>query len=237
MPISYAQLHWDFFQSVQERNADQGATGSIPTDWARRLDLNYPEISNLPDQLLDRRQVRTICLDGTRHVLVGYTCAMAWGGQGTYNRRHAKSPWDHRGRLVEHLKRLRSGTLGRSDSYNQFCGDGRIHGLGLSFFTKLLYFFSPNSSSIMDQWTAKSLNLLTGRCVVKMDGDSPSNRNTGDDYTAFCSEIDLIAAEMRCDGDKVEERLFSRGKEKGQPRGKWREYVRSNWRQKNFRNI
>jgi hypothetical protein len=237
MMSSYTQTHWNRFLSIQEgeNNADQGVTGSIPATWAKRLDLNYPEISDLPDQLLDRRQVRTICIDGDRHVLFGYACAMAWGGQGTYNRKHSKGPWDDRERLIDHLTRLRSGTLGRSDSYNLFRNEGRVYGLGPSFFTKLLYFFSPNPSSyIMDQWTAKSVNLLTGRCVVKMDGDIPSNRNTGDDYTAFCSEIDLMAAEMKFDGDKVEELLFSKGKEKGRPRGEWRNYVRDKWSQKKF---
>jgi hypothetical protein len=239
MPSSYAQAHWKRFLTIheeQETNTDQGATGNVPAIWAQRLDLSYPEILNLPDQILNRRQVRESCIDGNRHVLFGYACAMAWGGQGTYNRKHAKGPWDDRERLSDHLTRIRSDTLGRSDSYNLFRGDGRIYGLGPSFFTKLLYFFSPNPTCyIMDQWTAKSVNLLTGRCVVKMDGDIPSDRNSGDDYTVFCSEIDLMAAEMQCDGAKAEERLFSRGIEKGQRgRGRWREYVRSNWSQKKF---
>jgi hypothetical protein len=78
----------------------------------------------------------------------------------------------------------------------------------------------------MDQWTAKSVNLLSGRKMVLMASDSPANSNTGDNYDAFCEEIDSIAKLINCSGQEAEERLFSQG---GRPRWAWREYVLKNW--------
>lgn len=134
--------------------------------------------------------------------------------------------WQHRLRLECDLTRLREGAT-RSAAYNLICGEGAIKGHGPSFFTKLLYFFSPCPTSyIMDQWTAKSINLLTGRLVVRMDGDFPSGDNTGANYQNFCEEVDAVAALIGCSGQEAEERLFSRG---GRPRWRWREYVVRNW--------
>jgi hypothetical protein len=58
----------------------------------------------------------------------------------------------------------------------------------------------------VDQLTAKSVNLLTGP-VVQMAGNAISTENTGENYQAFCEEIDAVV----CEGQEIEERLFSQG--------------------------
>jgi hypothetical protein len=221
----YIEPHWNFFSSVSPQA--QGSTGSVPAEWANRFELDVPAIAELPRKKVDRREVRSICIDPATHVLFGYACAMAWGGQGGgVSQPSVRYAWQHRTRLECHLTRLRQGAT-RSEAYNLFCAEGAIKGLGPSFFTKLLYFFSPSPCSyIMDQWTAKSINLLTGRLVVQMDGDFPSRRNTGENYRKFCKEVDSIAAMIGCSGQEAEERLFSQG---GRSRWPWREYVIGNW--------
>ena len=87
---------------------------------------------------------------------------------------------------------------------------------------------------IMDQWTAKSVILITGEPVVKVSGDFPSPENTGADYERFCQTVDAIADELSRSGKSysgqlAEERMFSAGAVgRGKP-GKWRAYVKQHW--------
>lgn len=221
MPSPYPEDHLRLLREPEE----QGPVGSIPAAWAKGLAFDVPDFDSLPTRVLNRKEVRAICTDRSRNVLFGYVCAMAWGGQGGgVTRPSAHRAWHERVRLEQHLLRLRTGGLSKKAAYGLFCGDGEIRGLGPSFFTKLLYFFSPEPSFyIMDQWTAKSINLLTGRQIVKLSDSSPTRANTGNEYNEFCEEVDAIAARIGCAGHEAEERLFSRG---GRKPGKWRKFVR-----------
>jgi len=221
--------HWAAFTSITF--VPQGATGANPTKWVNAFEIdNIPGVALLPNEVIDRSRVRALCTNPRVPVLLGYVCAMAWGGQGTYNRKHAKDPWSARKRLEDHLNSLRDGKLTRADAYEMF----RTHpipGLGPSFFTKLLYFFSPEPNFyIMDQWTAKSVILLTGEPVVKMAGDLPSTENTGADYERFCQKVDAIAVKLDCAGQNVEERMFSAGRVGRRKPREWGAYVKWHWK-------
>jgi hypothetical protein len=108
----------------------------------------------------------------------------------------------------------------------------RVSYLGPSYFTKLLHFFDPSAQArryIMDQWTAKSVNLLAGRTVVHLTSGTPTpTRNTGESYEAFCLVIDAIANALGQTGEEVEQRLFSSGGRKKDVQS-WRAYVRQHW--------
>ena len=156
-------------------------------------------------------------------VLFGYVCAMAWGGQ----RRHVNLAWENKEVIGSRLETIRTGGLSRREAYERFSKDGGIPGLGPSFLTKLLYFFSPLPSFyIMDQWTAKSVNLLTRRNVVRIQGDAPAGTNKSGNYQAFCEEVDLIAGLLGCTGEVAEERIFSQG---GRYPWPWRAHVEMHW--------
>jgi hypothetical protein len=100
--------------------------------------------------------------------------------------------------------------------------------LGPAFVTKLLYFFSPTLDHyIMDQWTAKSVNLLTGKELVRMSGDYVSAANTEANYLTFCQAVDQIGTLLKCSGDEAEQRIYSMGGKYPWP---WRKYVRAQWR-------
>lgn len=234
LPPPYREPHWNVFRSTPY--VPQGAVGDSPAQWV--ADWCLPDVPQgilpLPAQQLTRTAVKDICRDLRNPVLFGYVCAMAWGLQGADRRtKHVTNAWSERGRITENLESLRAGGHSRCTTYNLFLNHGRIGGLGPSFFTKLIYFFSPgNQFYIMDQWTGKSVNLLTGQNIVRMGGETcketPAPYNKCGNYQAFCEEIDFMAAERRMTGEQIEEALFS--KDNGDP-GPWRNYVKANWTQ------
>lgn len=219
-PSPFSNAHWDAFKQIPHQT--QGAIGTAPATWAAKCGFDdVPDSALLPEQRLTRQQVRDICLDPTRPVLFGFVCAMAWGEQ---QKRNAKLSWKARLVLQKNLERLRGGGLTRAQAFDLFAGKNWILGLGPAYFSKLLYFFSPAPTDyIMDQWTARSVNMITGRKVALMAGDYVSGYSTGEHYQAFCEEIDAMAAALGCAGQDIEERLFSQGGRKPWP---WRAYVK-----------
>jgi hypothetical protein len=100
---------------------------------------------------------------------------------------------------------------------------GKLPGLGIGYYTKLICFLSPELNGyIMDQWVAKSINLLTGKNIVKLTSDSWVNdSNDSKTYESFCSHVDCLAYQLKCSGFEAEEVIFSVGR--GQ--GEWRNYL------------
>jgi hypothetical protein len=230
MPPPYIHPHWIAFANTTHQQ--QGPVGLPPSVWVTNYGINgVPNQSALPNFQLDRNSVTNICLNPSNNVLFCYVCAMAWGGQGggPDGRAHVLNAWKNHLQIIPTLTALRAGGLTRGAAYNLFQGANAVGGLGPSFFTKLLYFFTPSPSFyIMDQWTAKSINLLTGNWVTRMTGNVPSNLNKGGNYQAFCEEVDLMAGMLGIAGHVAEERLFSQG---GRHRWPWRSHVHSNWPQ------
>jgi len=229
MPPPYHNPHWQVF--TRTPHVPAGAVGYIPSDWVtnHRLHGIPTGAIPLPTQQLDRTQVRDICQNLANPVLFGYICVMAWGlqGAGPGGQRHVASSWGSNAVIAAHLNILRSGGLTRSQAYQQFLGAGNIPGLGPSYWTKLLYFFSLSPLFfIMDQWTGKSINLLTNNSVVRMAGNAPSNLNNVGNYQAYCEEVDAIATHLGVTGEQAEEMLMSKG---GHHPWQWRHHVRNNW--------
>jgi hypothetical protein len=117
--------------------------------------------------------------------------------------------------------------LTRCQAYDLFLGAGAIPGLGPAYFTKLLYFFQRNPDCyIMDQHTAKSVNLLTGNWLVRMVGNAVSNLNKCGNYQAYCEEVDTIAGLVGVSGEQAEEMMMSKGGHHPWP---WRAHMRTSW--------
>lgn len=231
MTITYHPEHLARFLEIPPE--PQGPLFQAPQVWVRRHQIaDVPAMTRLPATPLDRHQVRAICRDMATPALHAYVCAMAWGGQGNGPgaSRHVQNAWAQRERIAETLAILRKGGLSRAEAYELMAGSNAIPGLGPSYLTKLLFFFSPEPTLyIMDQWTAKSVNLLTSKPVVRVYGDAPSALNTGRNYTAFCEIVDDLAHRSGQSGEATEQRLFSRG---GKKRAAWREYVHALWKEK-----
>jgi hypothetical protein len=228
MPPPYTQPHYNTFTGIPFQQ--QMALGKAPSQWVADLGLqNVPDVANLPNQPLDRAGLRAICLDPKSPVLFGYVCTMCWGSQekGPRGARGVTDAWQSQDKIEDHLEALRAGNLNRSEAYSLFRKKkGKVKGLGPSYFTKLLFFFSPDYNFwIMDQWTGKSINLLTGKNVVRFSGSSPSDQNKGGNYQAYCEEVDALAKLLNTDGNEIEQRLMSKGKPKPWP---WRSHVVAN---------
>jgi len=227
--MCYIEPHWTAF--IETPYQQQGAIGSAPSLWAERI-LQVP-FEGLPQNPLNRTQVREICSNMENDVLLGYICVMAWGGQS--NRfGYAQQAWANLDLIDQRLTQLRMQVLTHFEAYNLFTGENQIPGLGPAYITKLIYFFSPDPASrqtgfyIMDQWTGKSIDLLIGHWVVRMVGNAVANTNNYRNYQVFCENVDRIAQIMHIPGSQVEEMLFSKGGIHPWP---WRQHVRDNWHQ------
>lgn len=225
MPSPYIKKHWDVFSGIPHQSA--GKIGFKPAAWAIRRGLaDIP--SGLPEEKLSRTEVREICRDTRHSVLYGYLCAMAWGGQGAgVSVNSVTFVWDNRRLLSEHLEKLRNGGLSRSQAYSLFLGEGSIPYLGPAYWTKLLYFFSPESDFyIMDQWTGKSINLLTGFKLVHLAGNAIRSDSKFGNYQAYCEEVDAMAAILNVEGADLEEMLMSKGGRNPWP---WRAHLKHHY--------
>lgn len=221
---AWVPKHWNVLQGLPYTAA--GAVGIAPSDWVRRLKLTgVPNAGQLPQTPLDRAAVRQICRDPSHPVLFAYACAMAWGGQGLGpTRTHARSAWAARAHLQPILEQLRNHPLNRVEAYELFLKGALIPGLGPSFWTKLLFFFAERADLyVMDQWVAKSVNLLVGRPLVPLVGGCPPRDTPSAVYNTYCEEIDRIAKHLGLSGSHAEEKMMSHG---GRKPGAWRRHVR-----------
>lgn len=226
-----------------------------PYHWAKYV--IGEERESLSITPVDRLQVRQLC-KASNDVLDGYLTAMAWGAQGSgpSGTTNAKLAWSQHKRIEDNLKQIRDKSLSRMEAFKLFDKKNPIKGLGASYFTKLLYFFSATGEGqspdryIMDKWTGMSINLLTGDHVVRMARSkssktgvisySLSTKNNAENYEAFCVQVDALACQLNQlklghdhTGEDIEQMLFSLGAMSSATgrtqREPWRAYVHANW--------
>lgn len=184
--------------------------------------------TRLPSEAVSRETLKVICADpavSDREVL----CAvMAWGRMRARNARAlAGAP----GPALGVVRALRVGGLSRVAAYEQFGrlrAAGALPGVRPAYYTKLIFFCAPRHDGyIMDQWTAKSVNLIAGRGLVAFDyGGYVSDANDARVYDAFCELVEALAARDGRTPEETEMRLFSRG---GRRKGRWRQHVIDHW--------
>jgi hypothetical protein len=224
--------------------------GHGPEGWFKRVNrskLDLP-IGQLPVSV-NRASLLAMAADhrvGTAELCISI---FAWGGMHGKNRDYLfgcpMAPW------VAIAEQVRDDKLSRSEAYDSFAtlrnnGKGSaIAGMGPAYFTKLLYFLAPglpgfSKGYIMDQWLGCSINLLTGREIVKLDqhvtwkikkGQAErsvdsyvSNVNCGQDYDAFCRAVEALSAKLgeAWTPELTERALIADG---GKVKHPWRGYV------------
>ena len=207
--------------------------------------LSETDAAKVPTGEPRRSEVFALAADDSVNVASVCAAAMAWGGM---NVGFWRLLWEKSGEDWLNVARcIRKGKLTRGEAYERFRAlkkKGKLKGMGPAYFTKLIYFLTPRQSGqykppyIMDQWAGSSVNLLTGSNTVLLDGErtwkrlkdgldasygfTVSNANTGDDYEAFCTAVDRLAADGCLCVDQVDCALFSQ-REDGP--GTWRQYV------------
>jgi len=217
------------FWKLHPNAPNQGPAGDSPTVYLKKLNaitgmhLTWPE--GQPQGPLKRDQVHKICRDSEIDVLVAYAAVMAWGGRGVSSRNYRLSLNKN---SIESLPNvlidLRGSTRGRKADFNNMKKAAEhIKGLGISFYTKLLYFFSKERNAyILDQFTAKSVKALFADCKIALtSGCYPDPDTDGDSYEWFCMKIEELAKGQKWTADQVEQAMF------GTRDNEWRRRLRA----------
>lgn len=172
-----------------------------------------------------RDDVWDYCRNTANGDLESLLIILSWGGM---NREHAKKLLEKENHVLDIVRKLRSGYFENRKKAFEYIQEkrkqGLLPGMGIGYFTKLICFLQPKLRGyIMDQWVAKSVNLLLGIPLVHIANHSwVSDENTPAIYEDFCAYIDEIAVSINRSGFETEEYLFSVG---GHKKGKWRHHV------------
>lgn len=202
----------------------QGPIGNNPINLARNLGSSI----TFSDIRLDRKRVLEIAANNS--VEDFFVAVMAWGGNARKHNK-LKEVKEETCRRISHVK---GKGYSRKKLYETF-HDPKIPFIGPAYFTKLVYFMMAHEKSqplgyIMDQWTAKSINLLYGCNIIHItDGGWVTPDNNSDVYEEYCSLVDNLSIACKdSDPAETETRLFSeRTKKDG--RGEWRQHVIDLW--------
>ena len=154
---------------------------------------------------------------------------LAWGGK---NRDHAKLLFDKKHHWLPIVQNIRKGKITtRQEAYaelKRLQSKGQLPGMGPAFYTKWFCFLNPSLKGyIMDQWTSKSVNILTGENQIKLSANGAVlNSNRPEQYEWYCRVIESLADRIKFSPLDTEEALFSYG---GYQKCQWRKYVIRIW--------
>jgi hypothetical protein len=213
--------HLDYL--IQIADSDKGYFGNNSLLWANQV-LPNNNFDNYLNRQFDRYELFKYCEDHTNNSLKELVAIFSWGG---LRRNHGKLLVKDPELILDLVNNLRNGKYKTRQiafsTFQSYRNKGLLPGLGIGYFTKLICFLSPELNGyIMDQWVGKSINLLTGKEIVKITGNNWVNDyNTEETYEIFCSNIDSLTVILNCSGFEVEKKLFSVGRGKG----KWRQYL------------
>ena len=193
--------------------------GLSPKEWFNKFEPGY-DIPELPEKRLNRSELLDFIQPyrgnnevdeiTIRKLIV---CIFAWGGM---------RPTPKWGQLaintIESYEkiciRLLSGELDSISAYDEFYKQKELRkmmGVGPAYFTKLIFFFGDQTGAIMDQWTARSTNLLLDASVVKLNSakcvDPKNPQQVYAKYLEFISELKTILSIESV--SKTEELIFS----------------------------
>lgn len=220
----------DFFTDPPE----QGPVGRSPQRYLDELpevyrpnDAERRRIPHKGTKPLTRDQVRELCRDINLPSLTVYACIMAWGGRDFGNYR--RSLEDGGDAIIKLVKTFRKSTSTRQDDFQMIQTAARsIPGLGISFYTKLLFFLREKPDAyILDQWTAKSATLLFPALTICLTAAGlPDPETTGQTYDAFCSRLEACCGSDGWGvawrtGEEVERTIFD------SPKGPWRQWLKA----------
>jgi hypothetical protein len=215
------KIHLEFLQ--KRCLNDQGYVGNNTLKWANHVlpKIKFEEYLN---RRFNRHELFDYCRDDKNTDLNVLIAILSWGGM---RRDHGRLLLKNPSLIIELVRNLRKNIYPNRkvafSTIKEYRDKNLLPGLGIGYFTKLICFLSPDLNGyIMDQWVAKSINLLTDSEIVKLTGNNWVNdNNTSEIYEVFCYQIDNLANILNCNGFQAEERIFSVGKGKGA----WRNYL------------
>ena len=210
--------------------------------------LEYPRLSDLKsevdleifcDKKIDRCDVRKFVDNKDANALTKVLVVLAWGGMKLHNASNALKSYQNCWKKI--VDAMLEKNLCRDEAYKRFhslAENGKLTHMGPAYFTKLIYFLEPKHNGyIMDQWTARSMNLLRkgNECEIQLipttkrnsDGFRkfrvPSQKNHVCIYRAFCEDLEHLAECLDIDPEETEKLIFSKGGRVNM--GCWRRFV------------
>jgi hypothetical protein len=221
----FIDRHLTYLQSIKEDTPSW--TGGNAYKWAGYF--KEPDALNAElDTTFSRESLFEYCSlpeTSNEHAVLS---VLAWGGM---NRVSGKRLFANLAPWIDTIGDLRLGKIStRNEAYERFSQlrkQKHTPGLGVAYFTKLICFLKPDLNGyILDQWTAKSINLLTGGKIIDINkGGWVKDTNDAKVYEKYCTYIEQIAKQLDCSPIQAEEKLFSIGR--GQ--GHWRNYVKQHY--------
>ena len=238
--MPFNNIHLQFFIDCYANNQNPALwIGHAPRNWAlgvinHHADLNNEDMDDainiLPIKALDRNALSEFILNNEDQTLACVLSILAWGGMHINNGAlllNTRNDW------LPLCNAIRHGEHTREEAYRNFMqlrNAGQLRGMGPAYFTKLIYFLHPNHDGyIMDQWTASSINMLCDEAFIDLSpGYYVTDNNTPETYERYCNTIENLSDLLGICPNIVEERLFSSGRQGGNPRHYWRQYVIDN---------
>lgn len=223
MKLRPAQI--DRLRQIYPIPPSQDAVGRPPKTYLELIGVDPASVQSQGIDLtrpITREQARHICSDPKMDAQAAYAVAMAWGAQ---NLKHFNLSKDHPNLriLIDELRTTGGDREADFHRAKDLLGD--VPGIGISYFTKLLYLCRPTGDAyILDQWTAKSLDVLLQDSPVELSSwGGPAVWTTREDYGKYCSALEGIATMLGDEwtGESVETALFDHRS------GEWRNHVRS----------
>ena len=228
--INYNKVHYDEFS--KNLHTQDNAVGHDIRKWWD--DLTGFEETKLLSKILKREELKCLCKNDSPFTDKECLAAiMAWGGQ---RRNNAKILFRRFDEVQPIISDLRNGKINHIDSYNRFYKIGGALGMRAPYFTKVIFFCDPKHQGfIMDQWTAKSTNLLCEEKVIDLTKHGlVTGNNCPKIYERFCNIVCDLSGKLsekkneKISPEKIEMAMFSQGGYKHK-RGAWREYVIEHW--------
>ena len=213
------------------KHSDQNPVGNNVLKFGNRVQDIF-RFSSVHDHKIDRCKLTKICKDINVSEIEKVISVFSWGGMRYDHARQIFKKWNVLQPIIIKIKN--SVYCNRSEIFQEFQNIRKTKSLpflGIAFYTKLICFINPNYNGyILDQWTAKSINLLLRKPIIDITKNGwVTDKNSSEDYEKYCLLIEKLSKELELNPIKTEEVLFSFG---GRNPGYWREYVKKNYTSK-----
>lgn len=193
--------------------------------WERPMYQDNPAFQQVKSQygtgehkVVRRQQVIDLFAEGKYYD--AYLCAMVWGNIGTYRkgRRNFESAFGvtrsyAETHIADIVSILSKGDIG--SAFDSMCIGGSNHfpGLGVSFFTKVLYFAGATICEDVSPLILDSNTLMILARLYNDSGITQTPRQTKAQYLFFCSEMARMSSELELPTPgHLEAFLFNDGK-------------------------
>ena len=204
-------------REVPSEILDNAWLATSPDNWFKNFNTNW-KVSILPKSPLNRYELLNL-IDAFRNqgdldkptLRMLIISVFAWGGMGTSGS-NGKLAIDTIQNYEKICLELLNG-MSSVDAYAKFYelkNSGKMRGIGPAYYTKLIFFFGDQSGLIMDQWTARSTNLLLNNRVIKLESKLVSDDNSVEVYKKYLEFISELKIELNIKTlAQTEELIFS----------------------------